>query len=192
MTKRKSSYSSGKKKSKDARKEAYQKSTTTKSPRQRGSGSNSKSLSLEPTPRSECSPVVEDDNGGLLLAATILLTLPRNIWWHILQDNDGNLDISTGSRQDWSLILPVFIKSRLFFPPKLLGSIKLQFNKERWDHLKLFMSKHNGVVLEYTKFQRNRQEWDTFHVMVRSEDLKKPKYNSIQKQSRSVLKDRME
>ena len=112
MTKRKSSYSSGKKKSKDARKEAYQKSTTTKSPRQGGSGSNSKSLSLQPTQSSECSPVVEDDDGGLLLAATILLTLPTNIWWHILQDNDGDLDISTGSRQDWSLILPVFIESR--------------------------------------------------------------------------------
>ena len=113
MTKRKSSYSSGKKKTKDARKEAYQNSNTTKSPRQGGSGSNTKSLSLEPAPRSECSPVVEDDNGGLLLAADLLLTLPRNIWWHILQDNDGDLDISTGSCQEWSLILPVFLKSQL-------------------------------------------------------------------------------
>ena len=111
MPKRKSSYSKGKKKTKDARKEAYQNSTTTKSPGQGGSGSNTISLSLEPAPRSECSPVVEDDNGGLSLAADLLLTLPRNIWWHILQDNDGDLDISTGSRQEWSLILPVLLKS---------------------------------------------------------------------------------
>mmetsp|Transcript_42053 Transcript_42053/g.75824 ORF Transcript_42053/g.75824 Transcript_42053/m.75824 type:complete len:294 (-) Transcript_42053:317-1198(-) len=189
MAKRKSSYSKGKKKTKDARKEAKQNSIPTKSPRKEGSFSNPKSLSLEPAPKPDRSPVVEDDNGGLALAADLLLTLPRNIWWHILQDNDGDLDISTGSRQEWSLILPVFLKSRLFHPPKLLGSSKLQINKERWDHLKLFMKEHNGVVLEYTKRQKNKQEFNSYHVMVRRKDLKKPKYNSIQKQSHAIVND---
>ena len=51
------------------------------------------------------------------------------------------------------------------------------------------MKEHNGVVLEYTKFQRNKEEKDSFHVMARRKDLKKPKYNSIQKQYRAVVKD---
>ena len=33
-------------------------------------------------------PPVKDENGALMIAADILLSLPRNIWWRLLQDPD--------------------------------------------------------------------------------------------------------
>ena len=51
------------------------------------------------------------------------------------------------------------------------------------------MKEHNGVVLEYTKRQKNKQEFNSYYVMARRKDLKKTKYNSIQKQCSAVVND---
>ena len=58
--------------------------------------------------------VVHDVTGALGLAADLCSTLPRGVWWKIMPDLEAELDISTGSRQDWSLIVPVYIKAGLF------------------------------------------------------------------------------
>lgn len=38
-------------------------------------------------------PIVSDDDGSLALAADLLLNLPKNIWYRLLQDPDSEMDI---------------------------------------------------------------------------------------------------
>ena len=56
-------------------------------------------------------PPVKDDNDALAIAADILLSLLSNIWWRLLQDPDGKIDVSTASRQELSHINPSLPKS---------------------------------------------------------------------------------
>ena len=42
-------------------------------------------------------PIVEDDNGALALAVDLMLDLPPGIWWHALQDLDGELDVGVAT-----------------------------------------------------------------------------------------------
>ena len=111
-------------------------------------------------------PPVKDDNGALAIAADILLSLPSNIWWRLLQDPDGEIDVSTGSRQEWAHIIPVYLKAGLYLAPNIVCTdYKLQFIKERWDELQLFLAKRNGVLLEWSPI-RNKGEDVSHHSLL--------------------------
>ena len=136
-------------------------------------------------------PPVKDDNGALAIAADILLSLPSNIWWRLLQDPDGEIDVSTGSRQEWAHIIPVYLKAGLYLAPNIVGTdYKLQFNKEKWDELKLFLAKRNGVLLELSPI-RNKGEGASHHVTVSTPAKRQPKFKSAIRQAVEVAKNEL-
>ena len=49
-------------------------------------------------------PLVPDEYGALALAADLLLTLPRGIWWRLLEDPSIELGVSDGTNQEWAHI----------------------------------------------------------------------------------------
>lgn len=135
-------------------------------------------------------PIVEDDNGALELAADLMLNLPPGIWWHVLQDFDGELDVATAARQEWSLIVPVYIKSRLFQPPAA-NSNKLQFNRSRWDELILFIKHRNNIKLQVEPL-RQKGKSAVYCVTIGTKRKSKPKFSSTIEQMRMTLKKGME
>ena len=73
---------------------------------------------------------IKDTDSSLALASDLLMNLPFDIWWRLLQDPDGELDVKYGTRQDLSLIIPVYLQSGLFSAPPIgMESYKLQFAK---------------------------------------------------------------
>ncbi len=75
-------------------------------------------------------PLFKDPNGAFALSVDLLVTLPPNIWWRILQDPEGELDVATATHQSWSLIYPLYLKANLFHPPSSKESSKLIINKK--------------------------------------------------------------
>ena len=58
-----------------------------------------------------------DYDSLLDLVADLMTNLPQDIWWSTLADADGEVDVSTGSRQNWFHIFPVYLKPGLYFAP---------------------------------------------------------------------------
>lgn len=130
--------------------------------------------------------IIADDNGALALAAEVLFSLPRDLWWRTLQCPDGGLDLSSGSRQSWSVIVPVYLKAGLYTPPNIdqAGSFKLQYVKKRWDELKLFMEYKHNTLIEIEPMERKGISI-SHHVRVCDG---KPKFNSAFQQLKAVAK----
>lgn len=101
----------------------------------------------------------KDESGGLRLAVDLLATLPHHVWWRALQDPDATMDVSTGTRQDWSVIMPVFIKAGLFCVPQVGKSTKLQFNESRWDKVCTLMDTVYYLDFKYTRVRRKHERW---------------------------------
>ena len=85
---------------------------------------------IHPTARGqqikEDMPVIKDTDSSLALASDLLMNLLLDIWWRLLQDPDGELDVKYGTRQDLSLIIPVYLQSGLFSAPPIgMESYKL-------------------------------------------------------------------
>ena len=72
-----------------------------------------------------------------------------------MPDLEAELDVSTGSRQDWSLIIPVYMKAGLFKSggAEEPSSAKLRFQKKRWDDMKLLLAAR-GIRLQWERIQR--------------------------------------
>ena len=131
-------------------------------------------------------PIVEDDNGALAIAADLMLNLPPHVWWSTLHDYDCELDVATGVRQEWSLLVPVWIKSRLYTPPPA-HSNKLQFNKNRWDDLVLLIQNRDNVKLHVEPLQLKGKS-KVWCVAIGTKKKAKPKLPSAVSQMRLVLK----
>ena len=58
-------------------------------------------------------PIIKDMDGSLALASDLLMNLPRDIWWRLLQDPDGKLEVKHNTWQDWPLIIPVYLQAAL-------------------------------------------------------------------------------
>ena len=97
-----------------------------------------------------------DDDSLLDLVADLMTNLPQDIWWGTLADADGEVDVSTGSRQNWFHIFPVYLKSGLYSAP-LAGwsSSNLGYTKIRWDELCTLLNwKHNENGMDNTRTER--------------------------------------
>jgi len=93
-----------------------------------------------------------DDDSLLDLVADLMTNLPQDIWWGTLANADGEVDVSTGSRQNWFHIFPVYLKSGLYSAP-LAGwsSSNLGYTKIRWDKLCTLLNwKHNENGMDNT------------------------------------------
>ena len=135
-------------------------------------------------------PIVSDDDGSLALAADLLLNLPKNIWYRLLQDPDSEMDIKHGTRQDWALIIPVFLKAQLYSPPPTdSGTKKLQFNKNRWDDLKKLIDHRDNITIEHVPIRFGKENI-SHHILIRNN--KSVKYRNPVIQKAEVIKQGVE
>ena len=202
MVKKKRSYSKGgtkadKKKARiaaAAQKKKKQKKSTTDAPSSNKKPSPTPPLKQPPTTTTrrqsnDSAPIIKDDDGSLALAAEIVKKLPTDLWWRSLQDPDGEVDIAIGSRQEWSLIIPVLLKSGLYKPPGVgvAGKYKLQFVKERWDELKqlLLEEKHN-MFMEWVPLELQGCSI-SYHIRIRGDDAKNAKTMTPLRQMKNVV-----
>ena len=116
-----------------------------------------------------------DDDSLLDLVVYLMTNFPRDIRWSTLADEDGEVDVSTGSRQNWFHIFPVYLKSGLYAAP-LAGwsSLNLGYTKMRWDELctlvcALVNCKHM-LKIEWTTLKQ--KGWGLIHHVYVSSDGK--------------------
>ena len=83
-------------------------------------------------------PFIKDTDSSLALASDLLMNLPFDIWWRLLQDPDGKLEVKHNTWQDWPLIIPVYLKPGVFSTPLIgmkLHRLKFAKANKRWDDL---------------------------------------------------------
>ena len=157
-------------------------------PKQKKKKKKSKATSIAKDER----PLVQDDDGSLALAADLFRTLPLNVWWRTFEDPDGEIDLSVGTRQDWDLIIPLYIKAGLYRPPSA-GTIgnKIQFDKDRWGQFVVLLEERHGLKMEVTPIYRKGGGLSHFVIIrskVGSKKWSAPRYGSPIRQEAEVNK----